>query len=362
MRRTMGYLLGACVAFLVGALANQSAAQDSESPRLNVVIPVEVENDWTYNSDDPNAELNDLFAKAEPEAQFYFLPNLSILVHGVLEPVQGPGPRDDRAFDDEGLFIEDLYVAYETGPFALRAGKFTPDFGRAWEDAPGVFGTDFAVDGYEFAERIGVGGEVSVAGGAAGSLTLAASTFFLDTTVLSRSAITNRGRTTLSSGGVSNTEDFSSFALALSGVEIPMAPGLSYYAAFIHQAKGRGDTAAENGFALAADHSFALGNVTVVPFAEFAWFDDATGVSGQSLNLLTTSLQFDWDQWNFALSRTARTTDPAGGPDVDDVLLQLSIGYEFDSGVALNVGWKHTEEGAIDTGVAGLLLTYTFEL
>lgn len=362
MSRSAEYLLAVWLVALAAMCANPSAAQDSDSSRLSFVLPIEVENDWTFDSDDRDAELNDLFVKAEPEAQFYFLPNLSLLVHGVLEPVQDPGPRDDRAFEDEGFFIEDLHLTYETGPFALRAGKFTPDFGRAPDEAPGVFGSDFAKSGYQFTERIGLAGELSIRGGAAGNLTLSASTFFLDTTVLSRSAITSRGRTTLSSGGVSNTEDFSSYALAFSGAEIPAAPGLSYYAAFIHQAKGRGDTAAESGFALAAAHSFALGEVVLTPFVELAWFDDATGVAGQDLRFVTTSLQFNWRQWNLALSRTGRTTSPSGGPDIDDVLQQLSFGYEFDSGFAVDLGWKHTEEGAIDTNVAGLLLSYTFEL
>ena len=130
---------------------------ESGTPRLEVEIDVEIQNDWTFDSDDPDAELNDLFTTTEPAVALHLLPGLSIQSGLVLEPVKDPGPSDDRFFEDHGFFAEQLYLLYETDDFSLHGGKFNLPFGVAWDLAPGVYGTDVAEDFYEQVERIGLG-------------------------------------------------------------------------------------------------------------------------------------------------------------------------------------------------------------
>lgn len=359
MFRKSACVLTVAAVLLAASIAAGEGGEVKSYPYISGEVAIEVQNDWTYDSDDRDAELNDLFTLTEPEIVLHITPGLSLLVHGVLEPVAAPGPRDDRVFEDQGLFVEELHLTYATEWFSVFGGKITPNFGLGWDAAPGVYGTDFAEEGYELAEQIGLGATVTFKDERLGAHTLSASTFFTDTTVLSESAIDNRGRTRLSSGGPGNTEDLSSFAVALDGGEISALPGFGYHIAFVLRAEGQGSTADETAIAIAASYSFSVAGIQVLPFIEYVHFDDLAGTDGDERDFLTTSLQMVWKRWNLAVSRTGRDTDIAGGSDSDDELVQISAGYQFEFGLAIDAGWKFTEEADIDTDTFGVLLAYT---
>jgi hypothetical protein len=152
----------------------------------------------------------------------------------VLEPVADPPPGRDRWFDDEGLFLETLFLRWEWDRFSLHAGKFNPAFGFAWGLAPGIYGVDFAED-YEITERIGFGGTIEFGNAAVGRHRLGADAFFVDTSPLSRSLLHDRGRTRRSDGGPSNTLSPESFSITLRGGGIPRLPGLTYNLGFANQ-------------------------------------------------------------------------------------------------------------------------------
>lgn len=343
--------------FSLSRMNSGLAAEGESYPRVSGEIAIEIQNDWTYDSDDRDAELNDLFTTTEPVLVAHFTPNLLVFVHGVLEPVLGPDPSDDRFFEDHGLFVEDLYLQFEYEPFTIRGGKITPNFGLAWNLAPGVYGTDFAEGTYEFSERIGFGGDITCRDETLGEHVFSASVFFLDTSILAKSVFNRRDDVEFSDGGVSNTEDPSSFALGLDGA-IPALPNFEYHVAGIHQEGGRGDSADENGFVVGGVYAKTVGEVEVLPFVEYVYFDNADGVDGADRHLLTTSLQLVWKNWNLALSRTSRNTDVAGASDADDELNQISIGYEFEFGLAVDVGWRIAEEDDIDSEILGILFAY----
>lgn len=344
-----------------GAIGTGEAAEKKSYPYISGEVAIEIQNDWTYQSDSRDAVINDLFTLTEPVVVLHFTPELSLLAHAVVETVIDPGPGDDRIFDDHGLLMEELHLTYATDRFSVFAGKFAPNFGIGWDVAPGVYGTDFGEAGYELAEQIGFGGTVTFANKRIGSHTLSASTFFADTTVLSQSAMNNRGRTRLSSGGPGNTEDFSSFAVGLDGGKIAALPGFGYHIAFVSRADGAGSTDDETGIAIAGMYSFSVGPIGVSPFIEYVHFDDLGGTNGDEIDFLTTSLELTWKKWNLAFSRTGRDTDFASGTDTDDHLVQISAGYEFEFGLGINLGWKTTEEANIDSETFGVLLNYGFE-
>ncbi len=337
-------------------------AAEHSFPRIEGAIPIEVQNDWDYDSDDPGNERNNLFTLTEPEATIHIAPGLSVFFHAVLEQVTEPDSGEDRVFEDQGLFLEDLYLAYERDWFRLKGGKFTPNFGIAWEEAPGVYGTDFAEAGYEIAERIGVGMSVSYEHERFGAHRLSASTFFLDTSVLAQSTLKGRGTTGLADGGVSNTENFSSFAIALDGGNIAPLAGFRYHLAYIQQRRGRGNDADETGFAIAATHVVKVGvGFELHPLIEYVRFDDADGTEGQDREFLTIAGKLTWRRWNMAVSYTGRDTDSADGTSVDDESLQISAGYAFESGLTVDLGWRHLEESRIETMGVGALVAYAVE-
>ena len=116
------------------------------TPNLHLVFSNEIQNDGTFDSDDDDNELNDLFATIEPFVALNITPELSIESGLVLEPIKDPGPGDSRAFEDHGLYAETLGIVFATDEFSVHGGKFNPTFGVAWDLAPGIYGVDFAED------------------------------------------------------------------------------------------------------------------------------------------------------------------------------------------------------------------------
>lgn len=339
----------------------QAHADEGSYPSVSGEVSIEIESDYTYESDDEDAELNDLFAVVEPALAVHFTEEISLRTALVLEPVFDPEPEEDRAFEDEGLFVQELYLLYETDAFSVFAGKFNPAFGVGWDVTPGLFGTGFAGD-YELTERIGGGGSVSFDAGESGVHALTASTFFLDTTFLSDSVFTSRGETKEADGGVSNTEDFSSFSLVVDGGEFQAAPGLSYHAGISHQGAGDGDTDDETSFAAALYGSFELSEeLGIEPVVEFVHQKNAEG-GADDRDYFTVGAALLHGPWNLSLAWTGRETNVAdGGEDISDSLYQVSIGYAFDFGLSIDVGYVFTEEEDVDSNTVGALLAYGFE-
>lgn len=360
--------LTAVCAFLGAAslVAGPAAAQsDATYPRVDGEVLIELQDDYTADSDDPDAEINDLFTTTEPYLSFKATRRLSLEAGFVLEPVRDPEPGEDRVFDDHGLYAEQLFLNYAGGGFDLYGGKFNPSFGTAWDIAPGIYGTDLAED-YEITERIGAGGalvfgEGGLGGDGFGTHRLAANTFFADTTFMSQSVFADRGELDEADGGISNTEDFSSFSVTLDGEGFSAAP-IGYHLGVQHQEGGVGDSDDRSGIVAGLNGSFAIGEDTAVePLVEVAAFDGFDG-SDQDRTYLTTGATVLHGPWNAALSYTGRFIDTAGpGGDPDDGQIQLSGGYTFANGITADVGYKYVEEDHVDSHVIGVLVTYQFD-
>jgi hypothetical protein len=351
----------ACFSAVLFTATLAMAAEDKKEEQhwITGSVSFELENDATVNSEDPNGEINDLFATIEPSVTVHFTPAFSLTALGVFEPVRDPDPGDDRYLDGHGLYLEELHLDYETERFSLIGGKFAPNFGKAWDEAPGVFGTDIAED-YELAERIGFGGGVNFGSEAMGKHTLSASLFFLDTSPLSDATITSRPRNFKSDGGPSNTETPESFAVALDGA-LPAPAGLTYHLAFVNQAEGEGDTADERGLAVALSRGFKTRSVEITPLVEYVHLWNADAVEDQSRDYITIALGLGWQSWNAAAVYTRRDSDFVGSEDMNDSLFQLSAGYEFPFGMTLDLGWRVLVEENITSHTIGTLLTYNLD-
>ena len=85
-------------------------------PRIEGEVVFEVQNDWTYSSDDAGSEINDLFTATEPDINVFATEELFLNLRLTLEPAVDPKPDDDRVFEDHGLFVETqilgLFVTY----------------------------------------------------------------------------------------------------------------------------------------------------------------------------------------------------------------------------------------------------------
>ena len=86
---------------------------------LSGELTVEFQNDNNIDSDDPDAELSDLYNTTELAAELTINHFLSGHTSLTFEPVLDPDPGDDRFFEDQGLYAEELYAKV-----ALGGGRF----------------------------------------------------------------------------------------------------------------------------------------------------------------------------------------------------------------------------------------------
>lgn len=337
-----------------------AAARGAEPPAFEADINLDFQSDTTFASDDPALEVTEVSPTIEAELAFRPTREFALVALVDAESVRDPDPFEDAFVEDVGVFFEELYVEYATGTFELVAGKFNPPFGIGWRDLPGLYGSDFA-DDYELSERLGFGARATFDTDLFGTHTLGASAFFADTSVLSDSALTSRGRLRRSDGGPSNTGDPASFAITLDGTDPAGLSGLSYHAAISRQRPGEGNVGDEWGTALALYGDVPLGDGwSLMPIAEFA-AQENDDAGPDDAYYLDGGLEAVNGPWLFTVAGGTRVIDKAGGGTTTDTLFQVSIGYEFEDGPAFELAYKVSEEGGVASHVIGALVAYELE-
>lgn len=346
---------------LVLASTAAFAKEATSYPNISGEAVFEIQLEQGVDSDDRNNERTNTFGRTEVAPTVQLNEHFFIDGVAVLEPVQDDTPGHGAFFNNEGVFVEEIKLNYENGPWAAFAGKFNPGFGIAWDYGRGIWSEDFAED-YEITEKVGFGGAYTFKTANGGDHTLTASTFFADTSFLSDSTITTRGRTRKSDGGASNTEDFSSYVVALDGANVGGVENLSYSLGFRHLAEGDADIGGDD------EQGFVANVNYVVPFSkslksdvllEFVTLDHVDGGNDDARYYTASVVNTICDDWNVTVGFTKRNTDISGGPDENDHLLQVSGGYDFGNGLTLEAGWRNTEEAGVDNDILGGLARYT---
>lgn len=311
-------------------------------------LSLEWQTDMTTRADTATDERTDMNGTAELEAKLTLPAWLSLNGVAVLETVRDPAPGNDRYFDDEGLYMEALYLAWERGSYGLKAGKFGQNFGIAWDAAPGIWGTDLAED-YEIAEQMGIGGQVQYSPYPEINFAFSLSTFFADTTILAQSTFAGRGTKSISDGGPGNTEGFDSFAAAFDGD----FAGVKLHVGLLNRAGDDIGGSSEQGLAIGATGSFTQGEVSVTPLVEVATLKDKGGVRGADTDYLTTAVELGWKKTTLALALTRRQAGV-----VDDSQIQVSLGYSLPYGIGFNVGYRRLDTGGASSDTFGILFDY----
>ncbi|MEM6745409.1 MAG: hypothetical protein AAF676_16995 [Pseudomonadota bacterium] len=348
LRTTTSAPIALAFGLALGLGAAPGHAEDDEpdipAPRFTWELGVEVENDLTFEADDPAAELNDLFPSITGEFGLEFLEGTGFFATLVLEPVLDP--TDDRVFEDVGLYAEELFAKGQVDVVTVKGGKFNPAFGQAW-DAPGIFGGGFAGD-YELLERIG--GALTVefeAGGGEHEATLSA--FMADRTFLSDSLFTERGRVRLGDGGPSNTEGPESFALALDGA----FDDIGYTAGFLYQSGGRGDPSDETGFVAGLTRELQAGPGELFLQGEGAYFSDFEAGSDDVL-IGTFVGAYEIDDVTISAEYAFRDVEAAG----TDHFVTATVEYEIVENLSAGIGYAFAREDDEDAHTLGLILVY----
>jgi hypothetical protein len=317
-----------------GLVASEAEAEGLLLVRLEGSLALGYEK--FVHSGDPDARVSDVFTTIESEIAINLSPHAGLGAVLVYEPVIEPGPGEDRFFGDHGLFAEELYAGVDIGKATLQIGKIAPMFGWAADDAPGLYGGDLPGE-YELVEEIGINARISLSEAPASSEgttvehALHAAVFTADTTFLSDSLFTSRGRLEISDGGVGNTGFPQSFAIAYTvqtrDADDELA-GPSLQAAMRRLAPGEGDTHGEWGFLGAFEDQLSLGRgVALSPIAEAAYLIQADGEAEPGWAVLIGA-ELAKGPWRGSSTFGARDTQADGHEH--DYAITADVGRIFD--------------------------------
>jgi hypothetical protein len=112
------------------------------APCVDYEVSNELQNDWVFSADPSSFTSNNLYPTLETVLAVAPVDHLRLVGNVIYEPVLDVTPGQSNAFNNLGLYVDQLYAQFEAGRFNLQAGKIHPPFGRAWDVTPGLHGTD----------------------------------------------------------------------------------------------------------------------------------------------------------------------------------------------------------------------------
>lgn len=340
-------LAGLAFPMMTGAVAA------ADEPRISGELVLELRSDTAYQSDVAANELTNTTAAIELGTSINL--GQGFAVNSTIIAEQINGPAKDAFLSEHGAFFQELNLSYATGNVEVTAGKFNPNFSIGFDIVPGFMGDTFAADN-EITEMVGIGGAYSIND----SMTLSGSAFFADTSFLSESFGTNRGRTRRSAGGPANTDAPESFAIALDGSDVPGVEGLTYHLGFVRLADDTNDD--ELRLAAAGEYAFEINeDLTLTPMAEYVRVWNSGGNGNDDRNYLVLGAALDYRSWQFSTVYTGRFIENTGAANVNDHFYAATVAYNFDFGLEASLAWNHTRDANVDTQTVGLFLGYTHE-
>lgn len=342
-------------------LTGPAAADTPVRYTADIVAEVQYENTVGPSETAPHSDF--LFTTIEAGLSLGLSDRLAIESVVLVEILDDPLPGQNSTFEDHGLFAEELMLAYHGDSWSLHAGKFNTAFGTGWDISAGIWGVDFPED-YEVAEKVGMAATKTFGNEDTGQHTLYGSLYRADRSILSESLFENRGRLELADGGATNTKDFESFTLSLTGETVFGTDGLGYQLAYRSHAPGDVNIAAEreDGFAASVFGIIPLGSLEIEAMTEAVYAKNADGGLDDVSYLTVGGTTYYANAWNTALSVTFRTTHVPGGADVKDHRFQATTGYVWESGVSLDFGYRYSRESGDNNHALGFLLGYAFSL
>ena len=272
----------------------------------------------------------------------------------------------DKLFDDHPLLVEQLTINFDDEHYSLYAGKFNPVVGFDYHNFPGMYGYH-VIESYVIRERIGIGAKLNHDAGDFGRHTLNVSSFFADT-VLSDSVVHARGNTSKDDGGISNTEDFQSFAISLGGTDFysldnNVAEGLTYGLGYAKQAAGAGNAEDETRYSASLAYTQKLTkDIEADLIAEHMQINHLGGENGHDRSYTTVGLGLDYKNWNLGTTYTHINNDADEADEGHDGhIYQVSVGYRFSNGLGLSIGYQKSDEENEEKERIGTLVSYSYD-
>jgi len=333
MRRTLSLSATLALALWCGTSA-PAFADGCSGPCVAYALDYEFFNQF-LNSD--NGWYHDVYPNLESILSFKAGNGLALNTDVMVEPVKDLEPGRKRVYGDVGAYFKALNVSYETDDFRILAGQFEPNFGIAWDVAPGLYGSKRAED-YELTDRVGAAASYFFnAGGFHNQAT--ASLFTLDRSFLSGSILTSRPTNRLTDGGAGNTKGLSSVALTLTGCKgtDPYAcyddGKFGYQVGILFQRNGEGDYGNETGVVGSLNKTIKLSaGEDLKLLGEVVWFKNFEGTN-EDVVYATASTAYDVSDYTFSVTGTQRAAINAQA--TNDTFIDVSAVYHLGKDVSL---------------------------
>lgn len=389
MNRTVGRIsaVALVVALAIATGATPAVAQDDKAdkdkkapsyPQVTGALEVSVESDLFYKTMPKRNRLNDLHTKTEASLGLHFTEALSLQTAFKYEPIRSANIHS-RAFEDQGVWVDRLFVDFQSKDVSFYVGKYHPTFSIGYDRAPGFFGNDYAED-YELKEKLGFGVGRKFDAEDLGEHEILFELFQADRSMLGKSYLRHakRGdnnlarqdRPTGRDGGLSNDGNFDSYVVALNGDGFKALPNLAYHLAYRRQGPGIGQTTAEHGYVGALQYGAELSrDFWFKPMVEYAKLRHTLAPIAQrsferDASYLTTGYELSWEEWFWAASRTGRNFDANNSNanvETHDRLVATSVGYRFAFGLTTELGWKDDRNAGANAKALGARIGYALE-
>lgn len=338
----------------LGLLLAAGGAVAEPAGRLQGELTADMQSEWGVDAERSGAERGETYVELEAELEFSLSPGLTIEGTLLGEPVQDPAPGGDAWFEDQGLFVEELLLKYENGPFEAVAGKFSPDYRDSREQERGIWTEDYSTE-YEIIEKLGLGASYSLRTRSFGRHSVSINAFSNDTTVLAESVGSRREER------CRGDRDLSSSAFLFEGQR--RFGAFTPYYQFGHRhvdACDPGDTDEAGwlwrlGGALAFEPRARVRSDAV---AELGFVEDFEGGDADRWYYSLSSVTTIDRRWTLAAGGTLRQIARPGRSDALDRLFQFTVGYRGRDGIRIEGGWLAFEEAGYDSTVLGVLLRY----
>lgn len=361
---------------LLGALLASPVAHadDGQYPNVGLDYDATFQYDYTRadHSQPGGRETLDGYPDINSTFYFRFSRDSQIRFSTEINPIDPPNNGEKRFFEDVGMVINELDYYQQFDNQAFVVGKYHVPIGRAMDQAPGLYTSDF-VDTYDMDGMLGGTYSYRFFSQSLGNIEPNLSLYTADNSYLGRPYFRHGEMLKKDAGGPANTGKLDSYAVMVNWLAIPAIPDLELQAGYARSregdaVEGQGEPDDEvirlaSARYIWAFHGNTLGPtldrqyMDLVPFIEYADVDNEDAIAGNDTKYLTTSLTFDWGLWAFGLTRTNKSYSLGDTPD--DYLNEFSVVYNITGQLKLDVSAGTQKQQGENSNIVGLALTYS---
>ena len=338
-------------------------------PKFTSSLVYDINFNDEYQSTDRKNEFNETRSRGRLNSSFYFAKNFSL--NSFLKSERSsqasetarrnalPNGGGDRTFENEGIFVEELNLAYDNTKHAFVVGKFDLNFGTAWRFKRGIW-TYNTAENYKQREKLGLNGIYRIGNSRQnGRYEFGYAVFTNDRKNLDNSVITSRDSAHKSDAIPGDTRSLQSYLASLD-IDFDFADKerLTYHFAYINLAVNHSaasispaKVADQKGLVLGMNYKYPVTeNLNLDSLLEYSTIKNFGGNSDASEKYFTGNVIGRlYQNWNVTLGYATHHNAVLEANSYDKNSSEISFGYEFGKNsffdkLLFQVGYKNQRE------------------